>query len=207
MRRSRRTTSALAPALALGLVLAGALSACSGSSFSSGDQGFVSGDGTVTVLDAAQRKAPDGPVAGTTLDGTKVDLADYRGKVVVMPVWGSWCAPCRKEAPMLAQAARDLKPYGVEFLGINSRDANLALPQRFVERFDVTYPSLYDEDGSTLLAFHGTLPPMTIPAFAVIDAQGRIAARILDETTRSTLQGVVEDVLGKKLPAAAEAGS
>jgi thiol-disulfide isomerase/thioredoxin len=182
-------------ALLLPLLLAG----CGGSSFSAGDQGFVSGDGKVTVLDEDERTEPKGEVAGETVDGERVSLADHRGKVVVMPVWGSWCAPCREEAPMLAEAARDLADDGVVFLGIDSRDPNTAQVKRFEERFDIPYDSIYDPDGRTLLAFHGTLPPMTIPSFVFIDPEGRIAARALDSVTRSTLYGVVEDVLGAEL--------
>jgi len=71
---------------------------------------------------------------------------------------------------------------------------------RFTERFDLPYDSLFDPDGKVLLAFHGTLSPSTIPAFVVFDRQGRIAGRILGEATTATLYGVVEDVLGRKLP-------
>lgn len=189
-----RRTPALVALLAP-LLLAG----CGGSAFTSGDQGFVGGNGTVTVLDEADRKAPNGDVAGETVAGDPVSLEDHRGKVVVMPVWGSWCGPCRAEAPMLADAARDLADDGVVFLGINSRDENTAKVEAFVERFDIPYESIYDPAGETLLAFHGVLPPMTIPSFVFIDAEGNVAARVLGEIDRSTLYGVVEDVLGAEL--------
>jgi len=159
----------------------------------------VSGDGTVSVLDASERKDPAGPVSGRTVDGKQVSLADYRGDVVVMPVWGSWCGPCRAEAPMLASAARDLKSSGVTFLGIDSRDDNTAKVRQFVERFRIPFDSIYDPDGATLLAFHGTLPPMTIPSFVFIDRDGRVAGRVLGSLDRSTLYGVVQDVAGHKL--------
>jgi hypothetical protein len=98
---------------------------------------------------------------------------------------------------MLAEAARDLEDDGVVFLGIDSRDPNTANVRKFVERFDIPYDSIYDPDGNTLLAFHGTLPPMAIPSFVFIDTEGRVAGRALDSVTRSTLYGVVEDVLGE----------
>ncbi len=174
-----------------------ALAGCTGSEFSAGEQGFVSADGKVTLVDADERQEPRGEVDGETVDGDPVSLADHRGKVVVMPVWGSWCAPCRAEAPMLAEAARDLEDDGVVFLGIDSRDPNPSNVRKFLERFDIPYDSIYDPDGTTLLAFHGTLPPMAIPSFVFIDAEGRVAGRALDSMTRSTLYGVVEDVLGE----------
>ena len=83
-RRGRRAAGlAVVPLLAL--------AACSGSEFSAGEQGFVSADGKVTVLDPEEREAPRAEVAGETVAGGKVSLDDHRGKVVVMPVWGSWC--------------------------------------------------------------------------------------------------------------------
>ena len=69
---------------------------------------------------------------------------------------------------------------------------------RFVDNFGLPYESIFDPDGETLLAFHGTLPPNSIPSFVVIDRQGRIAGRILGEASTSTLYGVVEDVLGTR---------
>ena len=188
-------------ALLVGALL---LTACS-PSLTSGDQGFVTGDGTVTVVAEADRRPPAGDVAGETVDGKPVSLEDFDGKVVVMPVWGSWCGPCRKEAPGLALASRDLADKGVAFLGIGSRDRNKVDVRRFLERFDIPYDSIHDEDGETLLAFRGTLPPMSIPSFVFIDAEGRVAARILGEADLSTIYGVLEDLTGEKLTVPREA--
>ena len=186
----RRRTPVLLAAALLG---AGALAGCSSKVGSSGDQGFVSGNGAITTLPAADRKAP-GPVTGDSLDGKPLDLADYRGKVVVVNVWGSWCGPCRAEAPMLASAARDLSAKGVTFLGINSRNPERAAPQAFARKYDVPYPSIYDPDGRTLLAFRGTLPANAIPSTVVIDKRGRVAASVLGEITRTTLYDLVQEV-------------
>ncbi len=192
----RRTPGPFAALLATLLLAAG----CTGPSLSSGgEQGFVTSDGSVSVLEPSEREAPDGEVAGETVDGEPVALADYAGDVVVMPVWGSWCAPCIAEAPLLADAARDLSDDGVSFLGINNRDYDEASARRFTENFDLPYPSLYDPEGNLLLNFRGTLPPLAVPTTVVIDADGRVAARIIGELNASTLYGVVEDVLGQKL--------
>lgn len=184
----------------LAAVVVVALPGCAGpSSLDTGEKGYVTGDGTVTVVDAADRETPVAEVAGQTVSGDPVALSELRGKVVVMPVWGSWCAPCRAEAPALAEAARDLEDDGVVFLGINTRDVRRDDAAQFVRRFEVPYESIYDPDGEVLLAFHGTLSPQTIPSFAVIDEEGRIAGRILGEASTATLYGVVEEVLGREL--------
>ena len=190
MRLRRALLAVLTP-----LLLAG----CSASGLTSGEQGFVGGDGGVDIVPVDAREKPDGPVAGETVDGEEVSVEDHLGKVVVIPVWGSWCAPCRSEAPMLADAARDLADDGVVFLGIDSRDPDKASVRAFLDRFEIPYGSIYDPDGDTLLAFHGVLPPQTIPSFVFLDTEGRVAARVLGEIDRSTLYGVVEDVSGQEL--------
>ena len=191
MRRPRRTPALLAT-LAL-TVLPVLLAGCSSDVGSSGDQGYVAGKGIITALPAAERKEP-GDVSGKTIDGEPIALSDFRGKVVVVNVWGSWCPPCRAEAPMLADAARDLAKKDVVFLGIDSRDPSTSAARAFVRRFDIPYPSIYDQQGRTLLAFRGTLNPNAIPSTVIIDKQGRVAASVLGEITRTTLYDLVEEV-------------
>ncbi len=179
----------LVTALLLGVVL----SACS-SGTSTGDKGYVDARGIVTRLPVAERQVP-GDVSGTTLEGEDLSLKQYAGKVVVLNVWGSWCAPCRKEARLLAGAARDLEPDGVAFVGVNTKDASPDMGLAFQKRFDVPYPSFYDPSGRTLLAFRGTLNPSAIPSTVVLDAKGRVAASILGEVpSQQTLVDLVRDV-------------
>lgn len=187
LRRLAATTCAL--------LLAGGAAGCGDAVGSSGEQGFVSGDGIITALPVTERSAP-GEVAGRTIDGEPLSLADFGGRVVVVNVWGSWCAPCRAEAPMLADAARDLADRDVAFLGIDSRDPSRSAARAFVRRFDIPYPSIYDQQGSTLLAFRGTLSPNAIPSTVIIDREGRVAASVLGEITRTTLYDLVEEVTG-----------
>ena len=186
----RRTTTALAAVL----LASTGLTACSDDVGSSGDAGFVSGKGVITRLAVDDRKEP-GEVAGETLEGEPISLEDFEGKTVVVNVWGSWCAPCRAEAPDLVAASEELAADDVEFLGINSRDLERAAAQAFQRRFEVPYPSIYDQQGRTLLAFRGTLSPNAIPSTVVIDAEGRVAASVIGEVSRSTLVGLVEDVM------------
>jgi len=183
-----------APALAALLLAGVALTGCSNDEVgSSGDSGFVAGEGVITRLAVDERKEP-GEVAGETIDGEPIALEDFRGETVVVNVWGSWCAPCRAEAPDLVAASEELADDGVRFLGINSRDLEKAAAKAFQRRFEVPYPSIYDQQGRTLLAFRGTLSPNAIPSTVVIDEQGRVAASVIGEVSRSTLVGLVEDV-------------
>jgi thiol-disulfide isomerase/thioredoxin len=191
MARARRSGTALAALACLALV-----AGCSNQVGSSGDQGYVAGRGIITTLAVADRDKPS-EVSGRTIDGEELSLDDYAGQVVVVNVWGSWCAPCRAEAPMLAAAARDLAKQDVAFLGIDSRDPSESAARAFVRRFDIPYPSIYDQQGRTLLAFRGTLNPNAIPSTVVIDREGRVAASVLGEISRTTLYDLVEEVSAK----------
>ncbi|WP_310961411.1 TlpA disulfide reductase family protein [Nocardioides terrisoli] len=180
-------------AVLLSALLAGALSACGAEG--TGDKGYVDGHGVITELPPAQRHQV-GAISGDLLDGGHFDLADHRGKVVVINVWGSWCAPCRAEAHVLAAAAAKLRPEGVLFVGINTRDASKDNGRAFDRAFGIDYPSIFDPSGRNLLAFHGAITPSAIPSTIVIDGQGRIAASVLGELTSSTtLVDLVHDTI------------
>ncbi|ROR91021.1 thiol-disulfide isomerase/thioredoxin [Nocardioides aurantiacus] len=169
------------------------MSACTGSP-STGDKGYVDADDGITRLDAAARPQA-GDVSGETLEGQPLSLDDYRGRVVVINVWGSWCADCRAEAPLLQDAARDLAGDDVAFVGINTRDSGQAQALAFQRRYDVSYPSLFDPSGRTLLAFRGRVNPAAIPSTVILDEQGKVAATIIGEVRgRRTLAGLIEDV-------------
>ncbi|HNN49209.1 MAG TPA: TlpA disulfide reductase family protein, partial [Marmoricola sp.] len=150
----------------------------------------------ITRLATDQRVAP-GPVKGTTLEGESVSLDSFKGQVVVLNVWGSWCPPCRKEAPLLTEAARELAKEDVVFLGINTRDSSTDQGLAFQKKYDVPYPSIYDPSGQNLLSFRRTLNPNSIPSTLIIDAEGRVAASILGEIpSKATLTELVREVKG-----------
>jgi len=161
----------------------------------SGDQtGFVAGDGSVTIIPAADRVlAP--AISGRTLDGRPWSLAEHRGRVVVVNVWASWCAPCRAEAAELRTAAEERAGSGVDFVGLNTRDS-AAAARAFLTRFAIEYPTVVDSDGGLQAQFAGTLPPQAIPSTLVIDEQGRVAARILGKVTEASLEAVISEVQG-----------
>ena len=194
---ARPRAARLAALVAVGVLLAGcAQQVDAGDPIGAGgvaEQGYISGDGTTTIVAEADRQ-PAPPLEGRTLEGTPFALADHLGEVVVLNVWASWCAPCRAEAPALQQVADELADSGVQFVGLNTRDS--AEPaQAFVDRFGLTYPSVVDTDGSLQLLFRDTLPPAAIPSTLVIDQQGRVAGRAIGEVDRSRLLGLIEPLL------------
>ena len=170
-----------------------ALVGCSGLS-GTGAKGYISGEGVPVEVKAVDRGAPV-ELSGADLDGNPIDLADLRGKPVVVNVWASWCPPCRVEQPDLNEAAAELGD-SVAFIGLNIRDASEDNARAYVRNYDVPYPSIYSADGSGLLSFPGTLNPRSIPSTVVLDAEGRVAASVNGRipSTR-TLLALVETVL------------
>ncbi len=193
-----RLRLAAAVAAAAALVLTGCSS--SGSSGSADAQtGFILGrHGAPDTAAAGHRKeAPD--VSGTTLDNVRAALSDYRGKVVVLNVWGSWCNPCRAEAPMLQQVWDKYKSQDVQFLGINTRDTDPANAVRFEHEKGVTFPSLYDPSGTQILKFpKGTLNPQSIPTTLVIDRDGGIAARAMRALSAEEIEAMLKPVVAEQ---------
>ena len=162
----------------------------------SGDgKGFVSGDGTIERVALDQRPAPL-TLNGTTLQGTPWKVADAVDKVLVLNVWGSWCGPCVAEMPHLQQVWSQVSSAGkpVQFMGINYRDG-AETAKAFLRVNKITYPSLADDGGRTLLALRGKAN--TTPTTLVLDRRGRIAARVSGPVTVATLTGLVKDVLGE----------
>ena len=162
-----------------------------------GDKGFVTGAGEVVQVEQGRRDDPV-TLTGRDLEGDRLSTVEFRGKPVVAVVWGSWCAPCRAEAPDVVAAANELDERA-QFVGINIRDSSTEQARSFVRTFDVPYPSYFSPDGEAMLAFSGTLTPNSIPSFVVLDAEGRVAASIIGELpSRTTLVEVVEDVAAEQ---------
>lgn len=193
-RYQRRRPRRLAPVAALGLAAALGVSACSAAasgqtqSMGSG-QNFVAGETGTTLYDGSS--APKMPaVSGKTLTGAPLSLSAYRGHVVVLNFWGSWCTPCRSEAPALAALARKYQPAGVRFVGIDIRD-NTAAAEAFMSDFGITYPSISDPGDVIALSFRNTVPPGGTPTTLVIGPSGRIMARIIGETSYNSLKQLI----------------
>lgn len=182
--------------MALALVLVGLLglllTGCSSLS-GTGEKGYLTEDGQVRTVPAAERGEPI-ELSGEDLDGNPLDLTDLRGQVVVVNVWGSWCAQCRTEMPDLVEAAAETEGTA-QFVGINIRDSSTAQAKSFTRKFGVTYASFYSPDGKALLPFSDTIPPRAIPSTVVLDVEGRVAAAIIGVLpSKLTLTELIEEV-------------
>ncbi|MDX3588384.1 TlpA family protein disulfide reductase [Streptomyces europaeiscabiei] len=199
---SVRTSRGRAVLLSAGAAaLALTLSACAGGGIEGGGggTGFITGsDGIATVKKEDRDDAP--ALSGKTIDGDQLDVSSaYKGKIIVLNVWGSWCAPCRAEAPNLAKVSEDLADQGVQFVGINTRDTSTRPAVAFEEQYKVDYPSLYDPTGKLLLRFEkGSLNPQLIPSTLVVDRDGKLAARTQQALSEEKLRKMLKPILAEK---------
>jgi thiol-disulfide isomerase/thioredoxin len=181
-------------------VLAGAavlaLASCSGGAIAAntpGGSGFVGGSYSSTYYKPGSRPAAPA-VGGKTLTGSRFRLASDLGNVVVLNFWGSWCSPCRREAPALAALAKHFKAAPVRFVGDDVHDSPAAA-LAFERTYAVGYPSLNDPGEQVALAFHGTVPPVAIPTTLLIDRTGHIAGRVVGEISYQSLRALIAKIL------------
>ena len=123
---------------------------------------------------------PDQDVAGKSapelelprlFGGGVGSLADYRGQVVVLNFWASWCEPCREESPLLQRWHERMEPRRGTVLGVDVLDLT-GDARDFIDEYELTYPMLRDGEGDSREGF-GILG---FPETFVIDREGRIAA-------------------------------
>jgi cytochrome c biogenesis protein CcmG, thiol:disulfide interchange protein DsbE len=157
----------------------------------------VSGQGTNTSIDAAlahgtRPAAPDANLALPVLGSPslKRSISDFRGKVVVLNVFASWCGPCKAEAPVLDRAQRQLAAHGGTVLGVTYLD-NSDDSEQFVRQHHITYPVVRDVSDTFVRSFGTTGVPETF----VIDRRGRIAAARRYQLTGDWLQRTLDRLL------------
>ncbi|MFF7331881.1 redoxin family protein [Streptomyces sp. NPDC008150] len=174
------------------------LSSCAGRT-STGTEFTTGSDGISTV--ASEDRTATVTLKGQTLEGKSLDVVNaHRGKTIVINVWGSWCPPCRAEAPLFDKVAREKADDGVVFVGINTRDPSRTPPIAFQSNYGVSYPSLYDPTGKIVMSGFptGTLNPQALPATVVLDRDGRIAARYQGPLSAEKLRKMIDPVVAEK---------
>jgi len=128
-----------------------------------------------------------------SIDGRSVSLSDFKGKVVVVNFWATWCPPCRAEIPDFVRMQAKYRARGLEFVGL-SLDAEGARAVRpFAEEHDVNYPMLVAND--QVANQYGGI--MGIPTSFVIDRQGKIVKRFVGYTDPKVCESTLEELLGR----------
>jgi cytochrome c biogenesis protein CcmG/thiol:disulfide interchange protein DsbE len=144
------------------------------------------------ALERGEREpAPD--ISLPPLDGgPERSLSDWRGRVVVLNYWASWCEPCREESPLLERWHRRISKRNGTVLGVDVLDVT-SDAKRFIAEYGLTYPQLRDRDGSTQEEFGTVAYPETF----VIDARGRIVASRRGPVDDDFMRDTVVPLLGR----------
>ena len=162
----------------------------------SSDTTTVDGSTSAVLYHAGHRPVAPG-FTGTTLTGSNLNFSSYRGRVVVLNFWGSWCVPCREEASVLAAVAAKYQPSsGVSFLGVDVRDTT-ASAQAFVSQFHVGYPSVGDPGSVITADFSDVVPIAATPTTLVIDRTGHIAGAVFGTVSYPQLNTILTRVTAK----------
>jgi len=193
-RRTRWPAAACAAAGLLACLLAGC-STGKDAVVRGGEFEFVSPGGQTTIFyDPPADRGKVSGLSGESLlePGRTVSLDDFQGEVVVLNLWGSWCGPCRAEADDLQRVADATAGGGVTLLGIDVRD-NRDAAADFVRDRGLTWPSIFDPPGRSLLALRG-YPRNVVPSTIVLDREHRVAAVFLQALLTDDLLPVVERI-------------
>jgi thiol-disulfide isomerase/thioredoxin len=161
-----------------------------------GEFRFVAGTPSGEVIPPDERASAPA-FSGELLGGGSFSSDELAGQVAVLNFWGSWCAPCRVETPEFSEVAADLADDGVQFLGINVKETDPQFARAFVERFGISFPSLYDPRGEVALAFRD-YPANAIPSTIVLDPEGGVAAVYTGEVSQEDLRRVLDRVLAER---------
>jgi cytochrome c biogenesis protein CcmG/thiol:disulfide interchange protein DsbE len=131
--------------------------------------------------DADLQQAPDFTLPA--MEGDSLTLSDYRGRIVVLNVWATWCAPCRKEMPDFVQLQDEFRPYAVQFIGVSIDSGGWEVVRPFGAEFNVNYPLLLD-DGTVYGTYEGSTG---VPTTYLINRDGQIWRYMPGALTRETL--------------------
>ncbi|MGO8935130.1 MAG: TlpA family protein disulfide reductase [Terracidiphilus sp.] len=143
------------------------------------------------AADLLNRKAPDFTLTG--FNGQTLRLSGFRGKVVLLNFWATWCTPCQAEMPVFAAWQHQYAPLGFQVIGI-SMDDTAPPARRLVERLKLNYPSALGD--ARLAARYGGV--LGLPLTFLIDRDGAVRARFQGETDVKTIESRVNALLAQR---------
>lgn len=149
---------------------------------------------------AALEKAKTEPVAMSfdALDGRKVDLAQMRGRVVLIQYWATWCSSCKVQLPLLREIYTKYQPLGFEIVGITMErdEAHRKRLEEDIEKYSITWPQYFDGLGLGHNVWTQKFAVVAAPTYLLLDRQGLLVARTDASGGLNNLEAVVRTQLG-----------
>jgi cytochrome c biogenesis protein CcmG/thiol:disulfide interchange protein DsbE len=142
--------------------------------------------------EAARKHAPEFELKDRA--GKAVHLSDYKGKVVLIDFWATWCVPCKAEIPWLIDLAKKYEPEGVELLGISMDQDGWDVVNPFVEKMGINYPILLGNKRTAYL--YGDVEGLPLAFF--VDRAGRVAAIQLGPGSRRSFEQTILSLLKER---------
>lgn len=128
----------------------------------------------------------------STIGGEQWSLHEQRGKIVLLNLWATWCAPCREEIPALVRLSKKYKPEELQIVGITLDSENIEIVNKFIKEFKMDYTILLTVPGSLLSRQE------TVPVTLLIDENSRLAKKYVGAADESLLEKDIKDLLNKK---------
>jgi thiol-disulfide isomerase/thioredoxin len=153
--------------------------------------------GSSALLGAPKKDAP-AELNLVDMDGKKVHLKDYRGKVVVVNFWATWCGPCREEMPMYVAVVKEWAAKGIVFIAasIDEKSSQKNIPG-FLKQYGIDFPVWKGATGDDLFRL-GMGDPPPVPDTAFIDEEGNIVFRVQGEIKKPELLERLEWLSGDR---------
>ena len=148
-------------------------------------------NGNNTAVDPLKgHRAPNFTLASINAKAAPLNLANFKGKAIVLNFWGATCVPCQQEAPMLQKQWQQAQAEGIVFIGVDFQDAQ-SDGLSFLQKYGITYPNALDPNGSTAVNYGVTFTPTTF----FINRQGVVVSSIPQEMTADQLQNGIKSLL------------
>jgi thiol-disulfide isomerase/thioredoxin len=126
------------------------------------------------------------------IDGKKVSLSEFKGKVIILDFWATWCVPCKAEIPGFIDLKKKYGAQGLEIIGL-SVDDSLSTAKKYATEMKMNYPVLLAEGKEDILKAYDPIP--SIPVSIIIDRKGNIVARHLGIATMDVFEKEIAPLL------------
>ncbi len=148
----------------------------------------------LTTFSASAAPAPQSAAPGwqlQDLQGKSVKLSDFKGKVVLLNFWATWCPPCREEIPDLISLQKQYAAQGLVVLGISMDEGGPARVAAFAKKYAINYPVVMGTD-EVSDAYGGI---QVLPTTFIIDRKGKVVDGLLGATDRAGFEAKIKPVL------------